>query len=249
MLFRKIPKWLIVLLPLLFLFGHSNAQSQSGMIREYYACNYLEGKDINDLMAARDYMVEQIGGNYEGTTFLWTPIKANNDFDFLWFNQYTNLSQWGSEIQALWNTPVYLDVIQRFESMSNCVTGMVTHVPIFEGGAFQVANNSGAIVESFACTLKDGGDLAGVNSAVEHWRQVVTGLGAHSNYNAFMQIPFVSSAGRDVFYFGVYPDFEAYAAGTTTLQNSSDHTDVLALFARQHRCDSSLWEGRPIVQP
>lgn len=248
MLNRKFQKWPIALLPLLFIFGYSSAQAQSGLIREYYACNYLEGKDIDDLMAARDYMLERIGDEYEGATFLWTPIKTNNDFDFLWFNQFENLNQWGTGLQSLWNTPRYLDVLGRFEAMSNCVSGMVNHVSTFEGGSFQVQGGP-AVVVSYACTLKDGADLAGVNQALQHFKQVVGQMGTHSNFNAFMQTPFVSSSGRDVFYFGVYPDLEAYAAGTTALQNSSDYAEVTAHFARLQRCDISLWEGRPIVQP
>ena len=74
-------------------------------------------------------------------------------------------------------------------------------------------------------------------------------LGTHSNFNAFMQIPLVSQSGRQVFFFGVYPSFTEYARGTSILNASSEYAAVLAHFGNELLCDTSLWEGRPIIQP
>ena len=240
----------ILSLPLVSLSGAAQAQTgQAGMVREYFACNYLPGKDMDDLMAARDFMVEQLGDDLATTSFLWTPIMTDNQFDFLWFNQYDRVTDWGSGLQSLWGTARYEHIMQRFESMSDCVTGLVTHTPMFAGGSFQVTG-SAAVVISFACNLKPGAQMSGVNDAVQHYTRVMSGMrSTHGNFNSFMQVPLVSSAGRDVFFFGVYPDLEAYAAGTAALQNSSEYAAVQAHFGQLQRCDTSLWEGRPIVQP
>lgn len=236
----------------LFVFGllfSSMTLAQGTMIREFFACNYLEGKDLDDLMAARDYAVERMGDDWNATTFLWTPVMTDNELDFLWFNQYDSMEDWGNDMQGLWNTPRYNDIIGRFNSMSSCVSGIVTHNPMYQGGSFQPASDGNPVVVSFACSLRDGGTMQEVNSAVQHYQRVMNQLGTHSNFNSFMQTPVISSSGRDVYFFGVYPSFQAYARGTATLTNSTDYASVSAHFQSQLQCATSLWEGRVIVQP
>ena len=79
--------------------------AETGPVREFYACNYQEGKGFDDLMSVRDLLVEEIAkigsADLSNTvTFLWTPYKTATDWDFLWFNLHENMNAMGRALDA-----------------------------------------------------------------------------------------------------------------------------------------------------
>lgn len=225
-----------------------SAQTQTGLIREYYVCNYLAGKDLGSLMAARDAAVEVMGEQIEATSFLWTPIKTNGESDFVWFNQWENLNAWGNWNQNYYRDRTYNELMENFTDMSKCGSGIMHHVPIWQGGEFQVTTGPATVV-AYTCNFLPGGTMAEVNAAAGHLSQVLMSLGNHQNFNVFMHVPLVNNTGRDVFIFGVYPSISEYAQGVSILQNSSEYAAVVAHFQSQVRCDTSLWDGQMVIQP
>ena len=61
----------------MFANADSHAPPPPGVM-ETYACMFNPGKDMDDLMAARDYYVKQAekAGIKLGDEFVWTPIKV-----------------------------------------------------------------------------------------------------------------------------------------------------------------------------
>jgi hypothetical protein len=222
--------------------------AETGLVREYYACNYFEGKDIDDLMSATEYLVEQIDalGINSGNTYLWTPYKTNNDFDFIWFNEYENLNVYGRQADIYDSSDRGAAAQARFDDIVLCTTGLVSHTQFWDGGSLQVTNPP-ALVDSAACNLKPGKTMAEVGQAVDHYVRVLEESGDFGAYTAFMQTPIISSAGRDVFFFGVYNDVSDFAAGGTIMQTTEDGNAVGAHFLDLLSCDTSLWNAQIII--
>ena len=241
-------KSILAVLVTVMLLNVSTQAAETGEIREFFACNYLEGKDIDDLMSARDFLVEQfdeLGVDY-GNTILWTPYKTNNELDFLWFNNYANLNQYGSQSEIFDDSLQGQHALQRFNNIVLCTSGLVTQEQIYDGGSPPVTSPS-AMVFSAACTLRPGKTMADVTPAVNHYVQVLDDLGTHSAYVAYMQTPIISSAGRDVYFYGVYDSIAAYAARNTELLTSEGGVAVGAHFNEVLACETALWNGEIII--
>ena len=224
------------------------AQAQ-GMVREFYACNFINGADMDDLMEARDYMLQhlEMGGIDPVTTFLWTPLKTNNQLDFLWFNQYDSLDEFGvGHDEFLANSHGQM-VQARFDGIVECVTGLVTHQEIYTGGEFAPAGQS-AIVNSSACQLKEGKSVAEVVEVVGRFTDMIDNLGSHDKSNGFMQTPVVSSSGMDIYFFTVFANLADWSAAESEMRRGPQSQAIGEAFNDLVRCNTSLWQARPIVQ-
>ncbi len=224
------------------------AQAQgSGMVREVFACNFLEGSDMDDLTAATDYMLEhlEMGGLPTVTTFVWTPLKSNNEYDFLWFNQFESLQQFGTLFDQYMNDPHGQMIEARFNTIVECSSGLVSHTQIYDGGSLTV--NPPAFIAASACRLKAGHSLDEVAAVVGRFTDLIADLGSHSASTGFMQIPLVSSAGMDVYFYAVFDDAAAWGAADGAVQAAPQAAAIGADFNNLVRCNTSLWQGQNIV--
>ena len=242
---------LVLSASLFWAFGASAAET--GPVREYYACNFKDGKGVDDLLAARDRLVEEIAkiGSADlsnQVSFLWTPIKGSTGYDFIWFDMAENMNAMGRAFDAFGNSgaPAVMDPI--FQSLSECSsTGIVTHDQIFEATE-DFGGEGPIVVESFACNFHPGKGVADARAAVETWQKAVEGLGIYQSYSAFMQTPVISGTGRDLYYFAVHANMTDYAARTSAYRSSKAGMAADAGFDDVQRCDSSLWNGQIIIQ-
>ncbi len=244
---KKSVALLCLLVPLIF--ASTTAQGQgTGMVREVYACNYFEGKDRSDLMAARDYMIEhsEMGDLALVPTFLWEPLKTDNELDFLWFNEFESIEQFGQEFDEYLASPHGQMIQARFDEIVDCGTGLVTHTQIHDGGNLTV--NPPAFVSSAACRLRGNHSLEEVTAAVGRFTDLIDDIGSHSESTVFMQIPLVSSTGMDVYFFAVFDDASAWAAADAAVAGSSRGAVIGAEFQSLMRCNTSLWTADIIVQ-
>ncbi|MCZ6659529.1 MAG: hypothetical protein O7C67_19765 [Gammaproteobacteria bacterium] len=228
--------------------------AETGPVREFYACNYQEGKGLDDLMAVRDLLVEEIAkiGSADlsnQVTFLWTPFKATTDWDFLWFDMHENLNAMGRASDAYENSEAPAVLGPRFAEVLECPSsGIVTHEQIFEA-AEEFVGDGPALVESFACTFHPGKGVADAREAVEFWQKTIDDLGIYKSYSAFMQIPLVSGTGADLYYFAVHANMTDYAARTSAYRTSAAGMEADSRFDDVQRCNSSLWLGQIIINP
>ena len=76
-------------------FAIATSWSAQADVREVFICNYLDGKDMGDMMSARDYYLKQAkkAGIDIPNSFVWTPYKTSSSTsDLLWFSNYENLA-------------------------------------------------------------------------------------------------------------------------------------------------------------
>ena len=224
------------------------AQAQ-GMVREFFACNFTNDANMDDLMEARDYMLEhlEMGGIDPATAFLWTPLKTNNEVDFLWFNQYESLNAFGAE-QDDYLTNVHGQMVQnRFDGINECVSGIVTHQPLYTGGEFNPGDQS-VIVNSSACQLKEGKSMAQVTDVIGSFTDMIEDLGSHDKSNGFMQTPLISSSGMDVYFFTVFGNLADWSAAESAMGAAPQAQAIGAAFNDLVSCNTSLWQAQVIVQ-
>ena len=231
--------------------------AETGLVREFYACHFKEGKGMADLEGARDVLLEQFGKM--GSTdlddmisFVWTPFMGGAQIDFLWFNMNQNLNAWGRATDAYNGSEHSAAAQAAFDEMSECVnSGVAMAEVIYDGGELQasaIAQAGGAaFIEAFNCTLRPGKTVADARAAVENWQGVIKDLGMYDSYLAYMMTPLVASGTTDVFYFAAHPDATSYAARQTAYLTSDAGAAADARFNEVHRCTASLWHGHPYI--
>ena len=81
------------------------AAADAPMVRDVFACTFNDGKDMGDLMAARDFYLKQMekAGQEPAMAFVWTPIKANVAVDFFWANNNENLMDYARQNSPGWD--------------------------------------------------------------------------------------------------------------------------------------------------
>ena len=72
--------------------GHHAPEASPGVL-EAWECSYNTGKDLADLMSARDFLVKQ--ADKDNITlepsFVWSQYKGDAPIDFVWFTAHSNL--------------------------------------------------------------------------------------------------------------------------------------------------------------
>ena len=113
--------------------NHHAPTAQPGIL-EAWQCNYKPGKNIEDLMSARDYLVKRSAkaNITPEPSFVWSLYKGDEPVDFVWFTAHTNMLAFGAaaDRDAALN---FSDVQARFDSVADCTAGMGLVTPVFVG--------------------------------------------------------------------------------------------------------------------
>ncbi|MEM8769537.1 MAG: hypothetical protein AAGE43_19025, partial [Pseudomonadota bacterium] len=72
--------------------NHSQPADGPGVMATF-ACNFNDGKDMDDLRSARDFYVRESGkeGLETAPAYVWSLFKGGVPFDHIWFDLYANL--------------------------------------------------------------------------------------------------------------------------------------------------------------
>ncbi len=225
--------------------------ADTGPVREFYACNFQDGKGMDDLMAIRDVIVEQIEkANNEDlsnqVSLLWTPVKTNGELDFLWFDMHENLNAMGRAASAFESSGGAAAIDALAAKTVQCAAGIVTHEAIYQGDE-PIGGPGPVLVESYRCELHPGKTVVDAREAVDYWRGVIDDLDGYDSFAAWMQTPVVSQSSADLYYFVVHADMAEYAARTSTYRASKGGMEADSRFNAVHRCESALWTGEVVV--
>ena len=225
--------------------------AETGMVREVYACSYVDGKDKDDLLAAKDYMVKQMDkvGLKPTQTFIWTPWKASVDFDVLWFTNHENLNAFGREADAMLGSGVNDAVEARFAEVVDCgVSALAFRRTIYDGGSFKAPENGPVVIRSSRCTLKHNQGMDQVEDFVSHLKGVLDNTGLHESYLAFMSTPMLGGPGGvDLFLYAVNDSVSSYTERMTEIYTTEAGQMLGRHFNQVMDCDTSLWMGERII--
>ena len=100
------------------------------LMAETWGCSYKPGKDIDDLLKARDNLLKQAekAGIDLPPSYMWSLIKGNVSYDTVWLNVHQNLGAFGANSDAWAASGLGEEVLDRFYDVSECSTGMVCKV-------------------------------------------------------------------------------------------------------------------------
>lgn len=223
--------------------------AETGPVREVFACAFTGDSDLNDLMSARDYYVDQLdrAGIEPSDAFVWTPIAGvPAGVDFLWFNNQPNLNAFGRSFDEYYGSTAGQAADKRFATVADCSMSLSMRQQIHDGGALEVEDNS-AIIGASACQLRDGQTMAHVQDLITHLRGVLEQSDIHDSFLAFMEVPTVDTADADLYLYGVHENMSDYAARTTAVQTADSWAMLRRHFAQVLDCSSSLWNGMVVV--
>ena len=219
------------------------------MVREVFACNFKKGKDMDDLMAARDFFVRQTAKMDVGEQehFVWTPYKVNTPYDFLWFSNSPDLVSFGKDSDTFNNSPEGQAAQARFDQVADCTSAIAMRRQIFatEGG---FSGGPPAIINSSACKIRKGVDETDLEDLWNHINGVLTGLKLKNGLLGFVSVPMVASPNSpDLYLYGVQGSMEDWATTQVALASSPAGPNLRRHFNLKLDCSASLWFGQRVV--
>jgi hypothetical protein len=238
----------------LFVTGFAtNAQAADApIVREIYTCNFNDGKDLDDLMAARDFYLKQMdkAGQQPSEAFVWTPYKAAVEFDFLWANNSADLVAFGRTADAFNNSVEGQASMDRFNQVATCTSSLAMRRQFFQApGEFSGDPASPQIIGAAACDLQRGTTQEDIDDLLRHLGDVLGTLNRQDGFVAFASQP-TTGAGpntRDLYLYGVQGTVEDWAARSIAIQASAGGPSLSRHFNNVVDCDQALFFGQRVV--
>ena len=218
-------------------------------IREIFVCSYNDGNDMDDLMAARDSYLEQAEKNdlELNEAFVWTPISGRRPFDFLWFNNYDNLVDYGEAIDARGSSPVVQAILARFAEVATCTSSLASRQTIYAGSEAPVSSPP-AFISAYACNFQDGVRKSDMVDLREHLKGAMSALGDREAYLLYETTPINSDQNSaDLYLYGVNDNAATWGARTQSLVGSETGQSLIRHFDAILDCTNSHWSGIRVV--
>lgn len=227
--------------------AHGEEAGPPGVLAAF-ACNFKDGKDMDDLRSVRDYYLREAekAGVPTPEAYVWTRFKGGVPFDHIWFDLHADLADFAASSEA-WRNGDMSKVDARFDELETCEANIATVRPIFMGGEAAPGSDS-TFISSNACTLRHGvgpDDLADLEG---HINGVLSGLDQFNSTAIFAATPVSDGTNRaDVFIFGVNPSPSAWAASIAALNGAPGGPALGRHFNATLDCATSLWFAEQVV--
>lgn len=223
--------------------------AEAPIVRETFTCNFQDGKDMEDLMAARDFYLKQAekGGLDTPDAFVWTPVKVDVDFDFLWGQNHADMATFARRADADTGSAEAAAVAERFATVATCKSSLAMRQQFIQSeGEFE---GNPAVIGISACTYQKGHGPEDLPDLLGHIAGVVDSIGRKDGFMAFAAEPMIGRArnAADVYLYGVQGSFSDWASGNAALQSAEGieslqrHLDVIL------DCNQALFLGQQVV--
>ena len=217
---------------------------------QVFLCNFLDGKDIDDVDEATEFFKKQIEkidsadlNAYQA--FLWEPYVGRTDYDFLWFGAHANLNALARAQSALEGSKEGQAASEEFDDIVKCSSAIALTEVIYDGEGEPVSDGQ-ALIESYVCQLREGKTVADARAVVKDWSALMATLPTTGSMTALMRVPLIANTPTDIAYVLVHDDLEQFGQRTTAYQNGGGR-ELDARFNGVHNCESGLWKGRQVV--
>lgn len=225
------------------------ADAPASVVLESFACNYHDGKDIDDLLAARDYMVKQAdkAGVSLAPSYVWSQFKGGPGLDHIWFTVHESLNAFAAESEAFGSAPELAGVNARFGTVASCESNIAMARPIFQGSEAEPPGGP-AFISSNACMFRPGADASSLGDLENHINGVLGGISAYNSTTVISATPFTSGPNSaDLYIFAINENQSAWAAGVTAFQASAGGPGLGRHFDSVLDCDTALWFSQQVV--
>ncbi len=220
-------------------------------VREAYICNYADGKDMGDLMSARDFYVKEAekAGLEPATAFVWTPVKAGGDRvpDVLWFNNYDDEIAFAKQSDAFAASAPMEKVNERFNSVMTCNSAIASREVVYNSGEL-TGSNPTVIIASTACMVRPDVSAENLEDLWSHVRAVLGRIDAYKNHLLYRTMPTTSGRNSpDLRLYSVNSDMTDWASKRAAFQASEATPQLMRHFQSTLDCNTSLWTGQRVV--
>ncbi len=221
-------------------------------IGETWACTYKEGKDFDDKLKARDYMVTQIekAGLTKVPGYHMTQIKGMAPVDTLWMDVHPSLEAFGANSVAWDDSGIGAGVQARFDEIEDCTAGLSALRAIHQQDAGNGGDDGESLVVTLACNYKEGKGPQQIDDLTDHMGAVMAGIGADAPGFSFLRTPITRGADfPDLFLSSVFDDMAHWTRyvgqliGTDAGQTMRNHMDMVV------DCNISMWSSQQVVTP
>lgn len=236
-------------------FAPATLAADAPIVREIYTCDFNDGKDMGDLMAARDFYLKQMekAGQEPGMAFVWTPYKAPVDFDFLWANNQGSLMDYAKGADAFNGSAETQAAMERFNSVATCTSSLAMRRQLYqaEGEMNPGAEGDSAVINTLACNYRRGRGQDDLQDLAGHVTDVIGSLDLEDGGSGYMSVPTMGAGPntRDVYFYGVTGSTEAWAERTMALQASPGMASLGRHFEAVLDCSNALFFGQRVVPP
>lgn len=228
--------------------------AESPAVVEGFGCNFLDGKDINDLDKAIDYYtarrskvdspeLQKMG------SVVWIPYRGNIAVDFVWINNNITLNGWGKSNLAFESSKEGQTMQQKFDEVADCVGSSLQTTEVLFSTDEDLADDDEVLIEAYRCNLRPGKTMADSDAAIAEWRPVFEKAVEATNAATvvFRRLPIISGSGFDLSYVLVWDDTATYAMASSAFLSNPANTRSGELFAAAHSCESAMFKGRIVV--
>ena len=226
----------------------------SPAVAETFACNYKDGKDFDDKMKARDYMVAQIekAGLKKVPGYHMTQTKGMAPVETLWMDVHPNFQGYGENRDAWDASGIGPGVDARFGAVEDCTAGLsaLRRIHQREGGDDDGDGNDTNLVATLACKFKHGKGGDDMPDLTGHMGAVMAGMGDDGPEFAYLRTPITSGPGfPDVFINSMFENTSHWTRYVGQLfqteagQRMRNHMDMLL------DCNISMWRSQQVVTP
>jgi hypothetical protein len=226
----------------------ADAQPQPPGIVEAFTCNYNDGKDRDDLLAARDYMLKQSAkaGLSPEPSFLWHRFKGSVTADIVWLTIHERLEAFGASVDAAAAAPAMSGVNARYDAVGKCQANLATIRTVYQGEPSTAGTT--AFIASNACNARGAMTPGDVLDLRGHINEVLGASDAFKKVSVYAIQPTTSAAtSPDVYLFGVYENASAWAKATAEMAQSEAGQSLRRHFEKVLECSSSMWIGEQVV--
>ncbi len=232
-------------------FGVNAEEAQPPGVLETWTCSYNAGKDIDDVLAARDYYVKQAAkaGVDIGPTYLWSLIKGDLPFDIVWLAPHQNLGAYAALSDAQAAAPELSDVTARFYSAATCTPRLGTTRFVFQREVPD-RGDATAIVTAFACGVREGVTPVGITDLEGHIAGVLGGMEDNAPSAVFSLTPTTGGANTpDWLLFSVFDSMTSWANFVGGLFSSDAGQQLVRHFNAVADCDQAIWSSQRTIAP
>lgn len=234
------------------LLSASALAAEPPIIRETFTCNFNQGQDMDDLMAARDFYLNQMEklGMDPRQHFVWTPYKVAVDFDFLWAVNFPDLVTFGRESDRYLASAEGRAAEERFDRVATCSSSLSQRWQVYQGpGEFSGDPGSPGVIGTFACNYRHGHGPDDLGDFMNHAADVVGSVDREDGYVAFAAVP-MAGAGpntRDVYFYGVQGTLEDWAERSVAIQTSEGGASLRRHLDTLFDCSSGLFFAQRVI--
>ena len=223
------------------------------IVRDVFTCSFNEGKDMGDLMAARDYYLRQMekAGQEPSMAFVWTPIKAGAGFDFIWANNHENMLAYAEATDAFNNSADTVAAMERFETVASCTSNLAMRWQTYQAQGELALGDNGAVINAFACNYRRGHGSGDLEDVRDHIGRVLGSLDVADGAIGYASVPTVGAGpdSADVYFYGVNSSLTHWAKRTAALEASEGMPSLMRHLQTVMECNGALFYGLRMVPP